>query len=218
MSLFSYKARRYGLEFDLTVLTSTVSLGGARNVTYKHRLWAKPVNAVAVGSPASSVLIETGSGASRTLSDWIENYAFEVIRLRYRIGNTGGNGGIGFGSVQVFEYQENSDVGTFVTSHSYASNLWVNLTGANNFGNQLINTFRSSNGGIAKCVFMHGIDQPAATRPIPSGDAGIDYYAAFMTSGASCARAIDGGRLVTGMRWNPGQDERAFKRINRPNS
>lgn len=214
---FGFKARRLGLEFDLTVSTANGVGLGVRVVTYKHRLWAKPVGAIPVGTAASSVLLETNGGASRSLSSWVDSYSFNVLRLRYRIAG-GGQGDIAFGNVQVFEYAENSDVQTYLTSYSYPSSGWLNAVAANGLGHQLITTFRSSNGGIAKIVFMHGIDVPAATRTFPSADSGIAAYSNFITAGDSCVRGIDGGRIVSGMRWNAGQDERWFKNVNRPNA
>lgn len=215
---FGFKAKRLGIEYDLTVTTGSGGIGDVRTVTYTHKQWVKPVGDPAVGTPAASVLLETASGASRALDQWINSYTFNVIRLRYRIGGPGSAGTITFGNAQVFAYGENSDVGTYITSYVYPTSGWIQATGGNGLGNQLITTFRSSNGGVAKVVFMHGIDNPGNTIAMPSTDAGISYFAGFMVAGDSCARALDGGRMVTGMRWNPGQDERWFKNARRPNA
>lgn len=216
--MFSYKARRLGIEFPLTVTTASgQGLNVVRTVTYTHRLWARPVGEIPVGTNPNSVLIETAAGGSRTLQSWIDSYSFNALRLRYRISGSS-NGDTQFGSAQVFEYGENSDVGQFVTSYTYPTSGWLQATGANGLGNQLITTFRSSNGGVGKVVFMHGIDQAGDTRVFPSSDTGIAAFAALMTAADSCARAIDGGRFVAGMAWNPGSDERWFKNVRRVRS
>jgi len=215
----TYRAAHLEISFNMTVTTGNATPTAVvltQNPVHRVRMRTFSGTQPVVGTLPSAIDIRLRGGGLKKLDLAIQDYAFNVIRPRYRIGGGASGGGISFGSAEVKWFPENSTSAVWITGHSFPWGAWVNAVGANGYANQLIVTFRSGSGRISKLVFMHGIDIPGATRALPSGDAGIDAMVADAVGINSPLIGLDGLPLIIGMEWNAGQNERAWSKFFRP--
>lgn len=213
-SMLKYRAPRVRISFTIGVQTG--SAGGAgvvRTIETVHQHWAACVGVPASGTDPETLQLITKGGGTVSFSQWAQDYAYNVIRLRYR--QTGGSettvGRTAYGTVEARYYEENSGTGRFVSTYQLDWVNWVQASGNNGYANQLICTFKTATGRTAKLAFQHGIDQPGQRKQLPSTDGGINDMVGYVTASSSCVRGVDGAPLVVGMSWNPGQNERLWK-------
>lgn len=217
----TFRARHLEVSFNLTVTTGTATQAGVAVTTNPvHRIRMRTFDNLkpTVGTLATAIDVRLKSGASKKLDQAIQDYAFNILRPRYRL-NSGSTlaGTISFGSAEVKWYDENSRIGQWITSYALITGGWVQTIGENGYANQLIVSFRTGSGRLAKLVYMNGRDAPAASKVIPSGDAGIDAMVADAVGVNSPLVGLDGLPLMVGMEWNAGQNERLWKLVFRPN-
>lgn len=213
--MFTYKAPRLRITYNMTVATGSGS-GPALTVPTKHQIWAKPSIVPTPGTPTTEIVVLRRDGSTRQLSDWIQNYAFEAIRPRYRLQGGSGFGDLVFGFVDVDYLPENSDDAVWISGQSIDVTGFVQPAGANAYATQLIVTFRTAGGRTAKLFYNHGRSGVGSSVRIPTSDTGIQNFVNYCVSSASCLRGIDGTPLIAGMSWNPGQNEKLWKDFYRP--
>jgi hypothetical protein len=118
-----------------------------------------------------------------------------------------------FNSAELWEYAPGTFDSIFRSSHSIAE-VGSSGTASVDFG-QLIITFRSENGGIAK-IDVRGSDTPVGNRVgFPTGDTSINALAAHLIAPSSIYVARDGGYLLSALFALPGLNEAAFKAVRR---
>lgn len=209
----SYKAARLGVIYNLTVPTQAASPFPALTSQTKHRVWMKPTAVPPAGTPSASINVYRRDGSTRTLENAINSWANDMLQLRYRTA-TGANL-MTFGNADVFYYPEGSDVGIFITSQPITY-VAASATGNNNYGSQVIATFRSAGGTVLRLVFNHGIDAQNVAIGLPSGNAGLIALTNWVTGAASPLTAIDGTHAIAGIRFNAGVNEALTNKILRP--
>ena len=208
---FNYKAPRLRLTYRMTVLTGGSVTGGTYST--KHQIWAVPASVPTPGQDPSSILVLRRNGSTRSLQDWAENYAFEAIRPRYRLGGGSAYGHMTLGVCDVDYLEENSDDATWIAGVTFNQTLWTQPAGGNEYATQLIVTFRTAGGRTAKLSFQHGRSGVGTRVTIPTSDAGIQNFVAYCISNDSCLRGIDGQPFIAGMNWLPGQNEALWKKF-----
>lgn len=188
--------------------------GGTISSTVKHQMFMLPSVVPPSGTDATAILVKQRNGADIALNTWLQNYTFDVVRPRYRIAGSS-SGDINFGSVTIDHLAEGSDVATFITAYALTTTGWVQAAGSNIYSNQLITTFRSQSGRIAKLVYNNGITNPGRPVRPPTADTGIQGYFNAIVSGTSCVRGRDGSPMVAAVGWFAGQNERLWRDIGR---
>lgn len=107
--------------------------------------------------------------------------------------------------------------GTFEASYvsSYAIGVVGTNTGSVNPGGQDIITFRTINGGILKLSIMESDSVVSVTDYYPFGTTRVTDIAAYVVDDASWIYARDNSYANAPLAWNPGVNERLFKKIYR---
>lgn len=196
----------------LRIQSSTTVPGAAANVSTdtKHQFWLKPAALPTPGTPASLVQIVQRSGAVQSASQWIQDYMFNCVRPRYRLG--GGAGAfVNWGQVDLEYLEEGSDAGLYITSYVPVTTGWIQAAGTNRYAGQLITTFRTAGGAAAKLVYNNGITPETFTIRIPTADTGIQGFADYLVGSQSCAHGRDGTPFIAAMAWNGGTNEKLWK-------
>lgn len=165
-------------------------------------------NSPSVGAPLSDFLLRLKNTTTRNAQQCANDF-WSRARALY-------NSGVSCTGVTLWRYRPNSLAKDYmtaapVTNPNGLSNQPTNL------GGQVIMTFRSGAGGIAKLVFLetpytsNGIESfsPTATTP-------HQLLAQYAVSGDSPIVARDNGFLVTGIRILFGQNEAIWRRRFRP--
>lgn len=211
----TFKAATLRLSWLMNVTAQSPLVGGGLlTQTTKHQIWARPAVVPSPGTDPASILVVEKSGANVALSTAIQNYSFDVLRLRYRIAGAS-SGDINFGSVTIDYLAEGSDVATFISAYTLVTTGWIQATGQNVLSNQLIGTFRSQSGRIVKLVFNNGITPPSrAVRP-PTTDTGIQDFFNRVSGANSIVRGRDGAPIVAPVGWFAGQNEKLWRDVAR---
>lgn len=209
--MFNYKAPRLRITYNLSVVTPS-STGIAGTFSTKHQIWAKPSTIPTPGTPTTEIVVLRRDGSTRTLADWIQNYAAEAIRPRYRLQGGSAYGDMIFGLVDVDYLPENSDDATWIAAQSIDVTGFVQPAGANHYATQLMVTFRTAGGRTAKLNYMHGRSGIGSSIRIPTSDTGIQSFVNYCVASSSCLRGLDGTPFIAGMSWNPGQNEALWKK------
>lgn len=189
--------------------------GVAANLTAatKHQFFVRPAVVPAPGTDPASILVVTRSGANVALSTAINDYVFNFVRPRYRLGAAGTNGDINFGTATIDFLDEGSQVATFISAYTIVTNAWVQTVGINRISSQLIVTLRAQSGRIVKLVYNHGISQLRQTVRPPTTDSGVQGFFNDIVGPNSIVRSRDGTPVIAAVGWFQGDNEKLQRDI-----
>lgn len=188
----------YELEYTL-LISGRVSL-----IRYSVNVTNNPP----VGAPLSDFLLRLKNTTTRNAQQCANEF-WARVRGIY-------NNSVTCTGVTLWRYQSNSLAKDYMTASTVANPTGLS-TQPTNLGGQVIMTFRSGSGGIAKLVFLetpytsNGIESYSATATTPH-----QLVAQYAVSGDSPIIARDNGFLVTGIRILFGQNEAIWRRRYRP--
>ena len=157
------------------------------------------------GDPFSDFEAKPRVGANQVLSVWVPATVAIIAPLFHT--------NVDFIDAELWRYT----MGTFDAAFYSVLALGSNGTGvaATVNASQIIVTFRSQAGGNAR-VDLRGVNIPAGGREsFPTGNASINTLGGWITGALSPVIARDDGYLFAEQSYLPGQNERAWKALNR---
>lgn len=160
----------------------------------------------AAGSPPADYDLKSRSGLFYNFSSYIT----ALVALLRPLFHTTSN----FTNAELWLYATGTYNAAFQTS--VAIGLAGNSAVATQPYNQGIITFRSQNGGSARCVVMQPIYTRNVTDPYPFVPGEVTNLADELVHLHSPVLARDGGYLFQALNWMVGENEHLFKKVQRP--
>jgi len=171
----------------------------------RHSLAAATAGEGDPGDPFSAWTIQLRGGTTTPLDDWTDALMILIDDFYASA--------VDFTHAELWKYQPSSFDATYQAT--YALGLSGTSGGATVDASQGIITFRTAVGGVAK-IDLRGISLGAGPKQsFPTAAAIVNALASFLSGSLSAMIGRDGGFLVAPIFWLPGQNERAWKRVNR---
>lgn len=158
------------------------------------------------GSDPGDYDMKSRQGLFYNFDSWVD----ALVALLRPLFNTTAN----FTDAELWKYQTGTYNADFQTSKSIGL-AGTSATATQPYSQGII-TFRSQNGGSARVNLMQSSFQSNVTDTYPFTPTGINDLADEIVDLHSPVLARDGGYLFSPLNWLVGQNERMFKRVQRP--
>lgn len=158
------------------------------------------------GSPAADYDLKSRSGLFYNFASYVDALVVLLRPLYHTTSN--------FTNAEFWLYNSGTYNAAFQTSHPVG--LAGNSAVATQPYSQAIMTFRSQNGGSARCNLMQSILISNVTDAYPFANAAAQAIADELTHLHSPVIARDGGYLFSSLNLLIGQNEHMFKKVQRP--
>lgn len=151
------------------------------------------------------VIVKNGT-AGVTLQDAVEDILEEVVEV-YHTSTV-------FSAVELWEYAPGTFDAVFRAAHTPTNDNGLSATATNQFSQTVI-TMRTELGGILKLDLRGTVIGPAAAQGFPTTNNFINDIGDELRAGLSPWVGRDGSFAAVRLRFLPGQNEHAFKKVNR---
>lgn len=170
------------------------------------RLNCDTVGTPAIGETFDNITLVTKDTVG-VAADVAVDALIDVIDGRFNTGEAT------FGRAELWKYEALSENADFVASYT------IGATGNSANGcvpaSELIMTFRTQEGGIMKFVLEETSAAAGAAQDYPPNDSGDQDIMDYITADDTWVLAKDTSYPVVPLRFLPGQNERAFKKLYR---
>lgn len=157
-----------------------------------------------IGADPVDVLLSTRDGGTVNMQSAIENY-LAVLRGMF-ITDTS------FGAFELYSYPPDSNDGTFLTSYTSSTYTGGVITvGDPRWTRQIIYTFRTYQGGIAKVNILEGAYTSDAKLTYGALEEDEQDFIDYVLSDDSWLVGRDGGHYLSFLRASGGQNEKLWR-------
>lgn len=192
--------------YEVRLVYSTTP-AGFPILIHEQRLNCQIDSAPVPGETFDNITVLTRSGANIALDVAVDDW---LVLIKPMFGTT-----TEFVLAELWKYAPDSFDATFISSYEILE-LGTGV-GATQVAGQVIQTFRTINGGIMRLSFMESSIASGVSQTPPFTPAVFNTIADFVTSASNWIYARDNSYPIARFKVNPGQNEALFKRRFRPN-